>query len=821
MMCCSTVIRRARAVVFTSLVLVCAGMLLDSAVASAGSRIVLGSPFGSFAYGTGVTVDQSTGNVYVVDGAGHEEIKVFGPEGGSPVGGGPSSFNGLGSPATAFNFKEEPAGPAYDSKNKVLYFPDVQNNLVDKYRLNGSNEYEFVCEITGAGQAGDACSASGGSPPTHFSEPLGVAVDSAGDVYVANFGPGRIWEYNAAGEQVAEIITPFTPQFLAVTATGTIYAIPYSNGPVFELKRSSLTGAVEKETELPGGRATGLAFDQATGDLIVDRGGSIEEFNAKREVVGTAEGVLSGGRGIAVNETTNDLYAVDNGGGNLVILVSPNPEAPSVSSESASFLSATSVKLGAVVNPNGYATSCQFEYIEDSAYQAALAAKASNPYAAGATVACSPATLEAQFAPVAVGATVSALNPGITYDFRAVASNTFKGASTTDGENVAFTMPTASSPSVQAEASLTATAESASVQARIDAKWAETTCAVQYVSDASFSAGGYTGAASRPCPTVIAANARNEVVSVTLTGLTFATKYHWRIMATNSQGATYGDASQGDQTFTTLPLAPLVGTAEVTAAPTGTSATVTVAINPYGNGIWDTTYTFEYGQSTAYVAHLGADAGSASGTATEKIILEDLQPNTTYHYQVVAVNASGTSYGADRTFTTPQVPPTATTVAAQSVNETSALLGGAANPEGSDTTCSVQYGTTSAYGSQAPLSPEEALAPVDVGSGSTEAGVPVLVSGLAPGTTYHYRFIATNSAGTSYGQDTTFTTTGTTRTTTFAALEIPNVPLIAVAPFAFPAEPGQSNEKPTKKKVTNKKAKGKRSHKAKKRKKKK
>jgi hypothetical protein len=49
-----------------------------------------------------------------------------------------------------------------------------------------------------------------------------------------------------------------------------------------------------------------------------------------------------------------------------------------------------------------------------------------------------------------------------------------------------------------------------------------------------------------------------------------------------------------------------------------------------------------------------------------------------------------------------------------------------------------------------------------VGSGTNEISVSVEISGLDPETTYHYRIVASSSAGTVYGADTTFTTASAT-----------------------------------------------------------
>jgi hypothetical protein len=66
--------------------------------------------------------------------------------------------------------------------------------------------------------------------------------------------------------------------------------------------------------------------------------------------------------------------------------------------------------------------------------------------------------------------------------------------------------------------------------------------------------------------------------------------------------------------------------------------------------------------------------------------------------------------------------------------------------------CVFQYGTSAAYGAEVPCAQNVA------GEGSTPTTVTAALTGLTPNTTYHYRVIATNADGTSYGLDRTFTT---------------------------------------------------------------
>ena len=136
----------------------------------------------------------------------------------------------------------------------------------------------------------------------------------------------------------------------------------------------------------------------------------------------------------------------------------------------------------------------------------------------------------------------------------------------------------------------------------------------------------------------------NVAASAGLTGLAPSTTYHYRIVAVSTAGTTNG----ADQTFTTT--TPPTATTSPPSTVTRTSATVAGQVDPKGQA---TTYYFRYGTTTAYGTQSApASAGSGSGSVGVHASIFGLAPKTTYHYQLVAQNAGGTSYGADQTFTT-------------------------------------------------------------------------------------------------------------------------------------------------------------------------
>jgi hypothetical protein len=145
--------------------------------------------------------------------------------------------------------------------------------------------------------------------------------------------------------------------------------------------------------------------------------------------------------------------------------------------------------------------------------------------------------------------------------------------------------------------------------------------------------------------------------------------------------------------------------------------------------------------------------GSALGEQAEavSVTLGGLLPSTTYTFCVWTRNeAEEVAEGAAVTFTTPASAPVVAEEAAVGVNATSATLAASVNAEGLSTGYHVEYGTSSAYGSSTP----------EAGAGDAPEPVQVQasLSGLQPGTVYHYRFVAGNSVGVGDGPDATFTT---------------------------------------------------------------
>lgn len=97
-------------------------------------------------------------------------------------------------------------------------------------------------------------------------------------------------------------------------------------------------------------------------------------------------------------------------------------------------------------------------------------------------------------------------------------------------------------------------------------------------------------------------------------------------------------------------------------------------------------------------------------------------------------------------------PPAVTTAAASSITSASATLNGSVNPNGGATSAYFEWGANCTLSNTTPAQP--------VGSGTTNAAISATLSGLTPGTTYCYRLVGSNNAGTTRGAILSFTTLG-------------------------------------------------------------
>jgi len=150
---------------------------------------------------------------------------------------------------------------------------------------------------------------------------------------------------------------------------------------------------------------------------------------------------------------------------------------------------------------------------------------------------------------------------------------------------------------------------------------------------------------------------------------------------------------------------------------------------------------FEWGQTISYGNTTNSQSKSSTGTFSD--IISGLSTGTTYHFRAVAQNSSDTVYGIDRSFAI-TTSPSVITNPATNIQPTQATLNGDLINMGGDPSCDVwfEWGQTISYGNT-----------TNSQSKSSTGTFSDIISGLSTGTTYHFRAVAQNSSGTSYGSD--------------------------------------------------------------------
>jgi uncharacterized protein (TIGR02145 family) len=139
-----------------------------------------------------------------------------------------------------------------------------------------------------------------------------------------------------------------------------------------------------------------------------------------------------------------------------------------------------------------------------------------------------------------------------------------------------------------------------------------------------------------------------------------------------------------------------------------------------------------------------------SGVGDYDSDITGLSPATTYYVRAYATNSSGTGYGEVLSFKTTGTVPKVTSLQPLMIYTDEATLSAIVNPCLLTSNVSFEYGETAGYGNS-----------IDYTKNLYYADQPVAIriSGLTPGTTYHFRVKGVNSLGTSYGEDKVFQTT--------------------------------------------------------------
>ncbi len=684
------------------------------------------TPAESFDGVSGVAVDESSGDVYVLD-VGHETIDKFSETGTficqiSGDGSGEKECDAGTHGPEAFSFSEG-SGVAVDNSTTdghqgYLYVADRGHNAVDIFNNAGA----YVGRLSGE--------------TTPFDEPAGVAVDGSGNVYVmsgAVEGAGNVIdEFNSSGVFQEEYSDGFGYQTasIAVNATGTVYVIS-SGGHVKELKNKG-----SEQTEIYSGPSA-VAVEPLSGDLYfaLNGGGAIGLFYPEpvEEVGGSGKGQFGKGGVIASavafvdNATNHAVYVSDHssGGGRVDVFgVGPTckTEAP------ATMVSPTSFTAPGTIEPHGTPTTYYFQYgLTTTPYE--LFTGPAGPVSSTSSV---------------TGALTGLAQPHQTYRYEMVIHY---GATELACEpDETLTTPSAP-PSLDGQSVTGVGQTGATLEAQINPNNEQTHYYFESSTSPSLSS-GVTVTPALPGATIASAYG-DRTVSQQLSSLQPDTTYYYRAVAENEAASHGGSTSKSEGTIESLLTYPATPSTGAVSAVTEHAATIAGSFNPGGH---DTRYYFEYSSTSGGGSTPIVDAGSGTSTVAVEAALSSLTPLTTYHYQLVVANEGGVSVGASGEFATLPQAPNVITSSVTNVDASSATLTGSLDPEGAAASYRFQYGTTTAYGAETPVT-----------AGETDAlesrqYVTAEISGLQPSTLYHYRLTATNGGGEATGEDGTFTT---------------------------------------------------------------
>lgn len=258
------------------------------------------------------------------------------------------------------------------------------------------------------------------------------------------------------------------------------------------------------------------------------------------------------------------------------------------------------------------------------------------------------------------------------------------------------------------------------------------------------SRGVYWGTTPGSQPNKITSGSGGGAFNANISGLARGTTYYFKAFSYNSSGYRYGTV----KSFTTTAAAPSVTTGSASSIAT-TTATVSGTVTNE-NGASVTTRGICYntsGNPTTSSDKVASGTGSGAFSSN----LTGLTPDTKYYARAYATNSVGTSYGVQIEFDTLIAIPSVTTTAGATGITTSVatVAGEVTNDNGATIT---ERGFVYGFSKNPTIANSKAVV-----SGTT-GEMEKQLTGLQIATTYHFRPFATNSEGTGYGTDSTFTT---------------------------------------------------------------
>jgi hypothetical protein len=595
----------------------------------------------------------------------------------------------------------------------------------------------------------DGTAAPSSWPVKFPATPCDAEVDSDGNVWVTQgFPEDKLLQISGEdGTQLAEFPLPFRPCKLTFDdSTGDLYVHKESPQPQGYYRLTAESDYQGIEGPFSTSNFLGIfsenvrdfAFDGASGRLYVARWHYQEKTPGNNVPYNLVYGLQPDGqfvevfpenqtssfnasyKGVDVNEDNGDVFVADDAGGDVIRVFSSVvvPDVTTGDQTANDEISGTVNRAGA-----GSITDCFFEYATDAYFD-------SHGETYDQEIACEPSTAFDE------DRTVTATVPGLTnetiYHYRLVAENANGQGTGSDRilepHDIEF---------LKTRAATSVTRQTATLNASFVGNGENTTYHFQWgVNDVE---------ENESTPVTLTGPTGETQISQGITGLTAGTVYRFRVIAeagpneSIAQELTF-ETSAAIKGITTLPATDVKPT----------EATLNGSLDPDG---FETNFYFEYGKTKSYGQKVPVPPGdevgtSAPGSTPVETLATNLEPGTTYHFRLVATNASGLSKGGDQIFTTPQAP-SVNGFSSRNVTADSAELTAQIDPNGYAATAYFEYGTTLSYGSKVDVPASQLSSPTG------PQDVVVAIDGLTSNT-YHFRLVAKNQWGETTTEDQTF-----------------------------------------------------------------
>jgi hypothetical protein len=663
---------------------------------------------------------------------------------------------------------------------------------VDNTALPSSGNVYLVSESTGLVYGFDSSGAplggsfpidpaiTPGAPSGSPKDVCGTAVDSAGNVWVANYSTQSTLEYSSAGAYKGSVsvagqdfrpcsiafdsnddmyltdggtefrrftykytaASGYTAASLIDSSSGKANAVDRSSHHVFVVQYNNANFNAIHEYDAAGNPVSVTSEKDSTGDMVIP----------------TAAGPAGVSfRGVTVDSANDRVYASDQATGKVRVF-GPALTYPDLTLGAVSGVENTSVTVNGTASAQGVALSdCHFEYIN------LFVASSFDDLSSGGSVPCSPAagSIPADSATHPVSATLSGLAPNTSYRFRLVAANANGPITTPSSE--AF--ETAGAPIVETTGASARTTDSAFLGGRVDPAGEPTTYRFEYGTEGPCD--------SNPCAsTPTRSLGPNEAQKITIKAS--AGQFKLAFGADTTPGLPF-DASAAE-VQSALQALPSIGAGNVTV--TGGPGDLSGS-HPYLASFGGELAATDV---AAIAVQSGAGKKALSSPHSATITTTQEGGGGFNEAQGIAVAATGGQYklafgadtSADIAFDAPAATVASSLEALPSIGAGNVVVtGGPGDATGSHPYV-VHFVGALANSNVSELSATNGTTPL---SGTTEFGAQTTVpggvssesllvaarlEGLAANTTYHYRVIADNgnSAGPQFGEDMTVTTFG-------------------------------------------------------------